>query len=407
MSEMPGFSYDGGAKNRPTLLDYVPSSERERLGQFGDPLVHDEMEILLGFTRALSRGGLAIDPKRTANFLQALATLDVSSPRDTYWAGRLTLTAQADDLPIYDVIFAEYFSGRLSHRRPAAPPQVTVTTYQLPVTDDEAGADDADGDDMPVVRAQASTKETLRQRDMARLSPDERVELAAMIGLLRIGLPTRKGRRHTPHLTGRIDRRRMVRAMLATGGEPARPPRQRRIRSPRRVVLLIDVSGSMAPYADPLLRFAHVLVRHRPRATEAFTIGTRLSRVTRALAGRDPDVALQAASDVIPDFSGGTRLGEVIKAFNDRWGQRGMAHGAVVIVFSDGWERGSCDLLADQMARLSRLARRVVWVNPHKGRSGYLPVQAGIVAALPHVDHFVAGHSLATLEELLEVIRHA
>jgi uncharacterized protein with von Willebrand factor type A (vWA) domain len=118
-------------------------------------------------------------------------------------------------------------------------------------------------------------------------------------------------------------------------------------------------------------------------------------------------VALAAAAEVIPDFSGGTRLGEVLKAFADRWGQRGTAHGAVLVIFSDGWERGSCDLLAEQVQRLQRLSRSVVWVNPHKGREGYLPVQSGIVAALPHVDHFVAGHSLATLEELLEVIRGA
>ena len=163
----------------------------------------------------------------------------------------------------------------------------------------------------------------------------------------------------------------------------------------------------MAPYADALLRFAHVLVRHRPAGCEVFTVGTRLSRVTRALAVRDPDAALQAAAEVIPDFSGGTRLGESLKAFNDRWGQRGTAHGAVVVMFSDGWERGSPDLLAEQLERLQRMARSVVWVNPHKGREGYLPVQSGIVAVLPYVDHFVAGHSLATLEQLLEVIRRA
>jgi uncharacterized protein with von Willebrand factor type A (vWA) domain len=204
-----------------------------------------------------------------------------------------------------------------------------------------------------------------------------------------------------------MDRRRTIRAMLAAGGEPGRPPHERAAPRPRRIVALVDVSGSMAPYADALLRFCHVLVRHRPATTEVFTIGTRLSRVTRALAQRDPDTALAAANDVIPDFSGGTRLGDVLKAFNDRWGQRGTAHGAVMVIFSDGWERGSTDLLAGEVERLQRLARSVVWVNPHKGRAGYVPVQAGIVAALPHVDHFVAGHSLATLEELTEVIRDA
>src|ERR1700712_5612024 len=147
--------------------------------------------------------------------------------------------------------------------------------------------------------------------------------------------------------------------------------------------------------------------RREAAAAEVFTIGTRLSRVTRALRITKPDAALRAAVEVIPDFSGGTRLGEGPKAFTDRWGQRGTARGAVLVIFSDGWERGSPDLLAAQVQRLQRLARQLVWVNPHKGKDGYLPVQTGIVAVLPHVDAFVAGHSLASIEQLLEVIRDA
>lgn len=172
-------------------------------------------------------------------------------------------------------------------------------------------------------------------------------------------------------------------------------------------MLLIDVSGSMAPYADSLLRFAHVLCRNRKASTEVFTIGTRLTRITPALSLRDADSALAAAADTIADYSGGTRLGEVLQAFLDRWGRRGTARGAVVVLFSDGWERGSPGLLAEQVSRLRRLARLLVWVNPHKGKEGYAPVQGGIVAVLPHLDRFLAGHSLATLEELLEVVRDA
>ncbi len=173
------------------------------------------------------------------------------------------------------------------------------------------------------------------------------------------------------------------------------------------MVLVVDVSGSMTPYADALLRLAHVWVRGAPRSTEVFTVGTRLTRVTREMRLRDPDRALTASGDAIPDWSGGTRLGEVLKAFLDRWGQRGTARGAVVVVCSDGWERGTPGLLAEQMARLHRLAHRVVWVNPHRGKAGYRPVQGGIVAALPYVDDFVAGHSLATFAELLEVVARA
>jgi uncharacterized protein len=176
---------------------------------------------------------------------------------------------------------------------------------------------------------------------------------------------------------------------------------------PRRLVLLIDVSGSMAPYADALLRFAHAAVRTAPVTTEVFTIGTRLTRITRQLRQRDPEHALNAAGTAIPDWSGGTRIGDVLRAFLDLWGQRGTARRAVVVVFSDGWERGDAALLGEQMARLARLAHRVVWVNPHKGKDGFAPATAGMIAALPYLDELIAGHSLAALHDLVEVIADA
>jgi uncharacterized protein with von Willebrand factor type A (vWA) domain len=195
--------------------------------------------------------------------------------------------------------------------------------------------------------------------------------------------------------------------MRAAGGEPVRLAYRDRTRRPRRVVLLIDISGSMTPYADALLRFAHAVVRAAPVSTEVFTIGTRLTRLSRQLRKRDPQEALTAASRAVPDFAGGTRLGETVRVFLDRWGQRGLARRAVVVLFSDGWERGDATLLGEQLARLRRLAHRVLWVNPHAGRAGYVPVQSGIAAALPHVDRLLAGHSLATLEELLTEVRRA
>ena len=180
------------------------------------------------------------------------------------------------------------------------------------------------------------------------------------------------------------------------------------------MVLLIDVSGSMSAYADALLRLAHRFSHGRAvstssagRSVEVFTIGTRLTRVTRAMRMRDPERAIVAAGETVPDWSGGTRLGETLRIFMDRWGQRGLARGAVVVVFSDGWERGDAGLLGQQMRRLHRVAHRVVWVNPHVGKDGYLPVQQGIVAALPFVDDLVAGHSLATFADLIEVVARA
>ena len=175
---------------------------------------------------------------------------------------------------------------------------------------------------------------------------------------------------------------------------------------PRRVVLLVDVSGSMSAYADALLRLAHRFVS-AGGPVEVFTLGTRLTRVTPALRHRDAERALVAAGATVPDWSGGTRLGETLRAFLDRWGQRGLARGAVVVVFSDGWERGDAALLGEQAARLQRLAHEVVWVNPHRGRAGYEPIQGGVVAVLPHVDDFVAGHSLAAYREVCEVVGRA
>jgi uncharacterized protein with von Willebrand factor type A (vWA) domain len=217
----------------------------------------------------------------------------------------------------------------------------------------------------------------------------------------------RPARRRRPSPSGSVHPARTVRRALRDGGEVTRLLHRRPRPRPRRVVLLVDVSGSMTPYADALLRFAHAAVRAHPAATEVFTIGTRLTRVTRELRLRDPDRALAASGAAIPDWSGGTRLGEVLKAFLDRWGQRGTARGAVVVICSDGWERGGTALLAEQMVRLRRLAHAVVWVNPHKGRTGYEPLTGGMQAALPSVDVFVSGHSLAAFEELAGVIARA
>ena len=177
------------------------------------------------------------------------------------------------------------------------------------------------------------------------------------------------------------------------------------------MVLLVDVSASMRPYADAILRLAHLVTTsgqgNGPGKVEVFTLGTRLTRITLPLRITDPERALVRAGEQVPDWSGGTRLGQTMKAFLDRWGARGMARGAVVVVFSDGWERGDASELGEQMQRLQRLAHRVVWVNPHRGKEGYEPVQQGIAAALPHCDEFVAGHSLRAFAEVLEVVGRA
>jgi hypothetical protein len=368
------------------------------------PAPRDVVETVLGFARTLRHAGVGASPDRVEAMLSAVGHLDVLDPTAVYWAGRLTLCGSPDDLDRYDAAFAAYFGGEAPRaRRSTAPEQPRVVqTAPLSVGD---GSDE--GGDPSDLATRASGEEVLRQRDVAELTIAEREQLRRLFMLLVPASPMRPSRRRSPSAHGSIHRARTVRRALRDGGEVTRLVHHRARPRPRRVVLLIDVSGSMSPYADALLRFAHAAVRARPATTEVFTIGTRLTRVTRELRLRDPDRALAASGSAIPDWSGGTRIGEVLKAFLDRWGQRGTARGAVVVVCSDGWERGGADLLGEQMARLQRLAHAVVWVNPHKGRTGYEPLTAGMVAALPSIDHFVAGHSLAAFEELAGVITRA
>lgn len=364
-------------------------------------------EILLAFARALRAAGVPVTHDRARGFLEATATLGADDQRATYLAGRVTLCSSPDDLDRYDQVFTAFF-GPEGLPRPRKPRRSDVPyTTGLPDADGGGAADSTDED---VVRAKASDAEVLRQRDVATLSAAERHRLAGMFATLRPHPPMRRSARQQVWHRGRVDAPRTLRASLRRMGEPGEIAWRRRGQRPRRVVLLIDVSGSMSGYAGALLRLAHRLtqaLRVQGGAVETFTVGTRLTHPTRALRIQDPERALVAVGQAVPDWSGGTRLGETLKVFADRWGQRGMARGAVLIIFSDGWERGDPALLAEQMARLARVAHRVVWVNPHRGKAGYQPVQQGVLAALPHCDHFVAGHSLATFAELSEVISHA
>jgi uncharacterized protein with von Willebrand factor type A (vWA) domain len=380
-------------------------------GSTGDNERYDVTDSVVGFAATLRAAGVPASQERVHALLEALTRLDPNRSDDVYWAGRLTLCSCEEDLPRYDRAFAAYFGDRpasvVRGRR------VSARRLRLVVAD---GVDRPDADDEPdagettaegQVLAAASTAERLRHRDVAKLTAAERAELHRLLAALRLPGETRPSRRYRPAGHGSLDRRATLRAWLAAGGEPARMRHRRRSVRPRRVVLLVDVSGSMDPYADALLRFAHAATRPGGSPTEVFTLGTRLSRVTREMGHRDPDAAMAAVAAAAPDSGGGTRLGVLLKEFLDRWGQRGLARGAVVVLLSDGWERGDAALLGEQMARLRRLAHRVVWANPRKGAPGFTPVAAGVAAALPHVDVFVAGHSLDALERLAAAVRGA
>lgn len=366
----------------------------------------DVVETLLGFARVLRGAGVDASPDRVEALLLAVRHLDVLVPVDVYWAGRATLTGSLADIETYDSAFSAYFGGDVPRRPNRAPYEQPTPTEMAPMTVEQPAGEQGEADEDELATA-ASGTEVLRHRDVAQLSVLERAALRRMFAHLKPDPPTRASRRQAPANRGGVDVPRTVRRTLRNAGELTalsyRAPRTR----PRRLVVLVDVSGSMAPYADALLRFAHIAVGRHPASTDVFTIGTRLTRVTRALKLRDPDKALAASGEVIPDWSGGTRLGEGLKAFLDRYGQRGTARGAVVVLCSDGWERGDATLLGEQMQRLARLSYSVVWVNPHKGKDGYAPLTAGMQAALPYVDEFVAGHSMAALEKLVEVVRRA
>ncbi len=373
------------------------------------PLVRDADEVLLGFTTALRAAGVAVTQDRTRTYLDAVALVGIGDRDATRTAGRATLCATPEDVERHDRVFDEWF-GRDNTAPTVRPRGAQPRPGAGLLPDDQVDGAGADPDDDPV-RAAASAAEVLRHRDVATLDATERALLAGMFASLRVRLPSRPTARRTPQRRGDVDASRTLRASLRRMGEPDRIHHRRRARRHRRVVLLVDVSGSMGGYADALLRLAHRISAASTSSAggvvEVFTLGTRLTRITRPLRLRDPDRAIAAAGEVVPDWSGGTRLGETLQAFLDRHGQRGMARGAAVVVFSDGWERGEPQLLGEQAARLHRLAHRVIWVNPHRGKEGYAPVQQGIVAVLPHVDHFLAGHSLATFAELTEVLADA
>ncbi|MBB2912840.1 hypothetical protein FHS43_004135 [Streptosporangium becharense] len=369
----------GEASRRARAPDRVPSGAGPG----------DLVAVMTGFARTLRAAGVPADHERTQSMLRALAHLDASRPGDVYWAGRFTLCASADDLPRYDRVFRAYFGGLRAGR--TTPPAITVTRHTTVLSGAPGG-----GDEAPALAATASAVEVLRTRDVAAMTAPELAEAHRLLALMRVGRRQRRSRRFRAARRGRLDGRATIRETLRRGGETAGLRYRAHRTRPRRVVLLVDVSGSMSPYADTLLRLAHALVRSEPRATEVFSAGTRLTRITAELRHRDPSTAMSAVFRAIPDWSGGTRLGEELRRFL----ARGDAGGAIVVIASDGWERGDASLLGAQMARLSRTAHRVIWVNPHKGQQGYQPLTAGMRAALPYVDDFVAGHSLAAFEEL-------
>lgn len=365
------------------------------------------------FGRVLREAGLEIGPGRVADALRALDAVDLTRQEDVYFSLRQTLVSRHDELDLFDRAFSAWFL-----RAPVLPParshgtaEVLTRVGQAP-SDALRGKDESDEETGEPLELGASAQELLRDKDFADLTGDELRRVRDLIARIAGTRPRRLSRRRTSDSRGeRLDVRRMIRRSLRTGGDPLDRPLRARKDVPRKLVVLCDVSGSMDSYARALLLFLHAVVG-TGRGVEAFAFGTRLSRLTPDLATRDPDAALARCTEAVVDWGSGTRIGASLREFNDVYGRRALSRGAIVLIVSDGWEREDPDLVGREMAKLARAAYAVVWVNPLKGNPQYQPLAGGMRAALPHVDRFLPGHNLRSLEELATVLagierRHA
>jgi uncharacterized protein with von Willebrand factor type A (vWA) domain len=388
-----------------------------------EPVLVEPAALAAGLARALHRAGVPVDVERAGRLATALRLLPSIDRDGLYWTARVTLMSSRDQLPVFDAVFAAVFDGLLdpadARGDPTAPPLVgaeptgrrdgarrrerssPVDAPAAPGAASPGGAPPAEtGATREAVLAAASPAERLSATSFADLSEAELREVRQLVARLQLATPVRRTRRSraSSRPAERIDLRRTLRRAQRSGGDPVRLVHRRRRVQRRRLVLLCDVSGSMETYTRVYLALLQGAVAGA--RGEAFVFSTRLTRLTRELATRDPDQALARAAQAAPDWSGGTRLAASLRTFLDRHGRRGLARGAVVVVLSDGWATDDPSDVARQMARLRRLAYRIVWVNPRKAAPAFRPLAGGMSAALPFCDAFVSGHSLAALEEV-------
>ena len=386
----------------------------------------DLAAVAATFGRRLHDAGVPVTPERSGWFARTLVLAAPTRTQELYWIARAILVTNRDQLTVFDGVFTEVFRGvvdfalrgdpnsrmaPLNTTPPRGGPQSKGTpqdggSSSMPRSPGlgESGDDDSDErSDEEAVLAARGIEERLGGRDFSSCTPEELAELQSLIAALVPSSPRRPSRRLVRHRRGdRLDLRATLRKAQRTGGDPVNQVHRRPSERPRRVVLIADVSGSMQAYSRAYLYLLHGAVR-AVRA-EAFLFATRLTRVSRQLRVSSPELALGKAVRAAEDYAGGTRIGDALRAFNDGWGRRGLARGAVVVIVSDGWDAGDPDVVAEQMARLSRLAHRIVWVNPRKQSPTYQPAVGGMRAALPHVDRFVSGHSLDAMREVVAAI---
>lgn len=358
----------------------------------------DLLTELVAFGGSLRDAGVTVGASQISSYVEALTTVDATSLADLYWTGRICLVNRRNDIAAYDRAFRRHFLGD------EGPTSSKVAEEEPSESLREMEIDGDGGDGEEEAGALASRVEVLREKDFAEYTPEELAALAELMADIVVATPERKTRRTEPASRGsRLDLRRALRSAVRED-DTARLTAWRRPRIRKRtLVLLLDVSGSMADYSRALLQFAHGAVRGAGRV-EVFCFGTRLTRVTEQLADLSPDAALAAASVEVVDWEGGTTIGASIGEYCRTWGRRTGFREAVVLVASDGLEWGDPSLLAAEMARLSRLSHRIVWINPLKADERYEPAARGMQAALPFVDVFVSGHNIATLSNLAALL---
>jgi len=356
---------------------------------------------IVTFGRVLREAGMEVGPGRIADALRGMDHVDIADQEQVFWALRTTLVARREDLETFDRAFAAWFlrrAGGALQRRDVDPRSLHKDAKR--VRRDPRGSREAAPAEGEPDSIGHSVHEILREKDFAAMSPEELVEARRLIADMATARPNRRSHRLRRHRRGRIlDMRGLARDSLATGGDPVARRFRRRAETPRKLVVLCDVSGSMEAYSRALLLYLHAVVRSG-RGVEVFAFGTRLTHLTAELKTRDPEQALARAAGRVVDWASGTRIGASLKHYNDVWGRRALTRGAVVLIASDGWERQDHELVGREMQRLHRAAYAVVWVNPVKGHPDYQPLAAGMRAALPHIDRFVPGHNLSSLEVL-------
>ena len=361
---------------------------------------------LVGFARELRTAGITAGTGDVLTYLSAMSPLDPSDLVDLYWAGRTTLISKHDDIPIYDEVFRRYFLAQ------GAPAAALLTLHATAAAEVEAamvmpGTEPGPQEDeeKPALGWMASDVDVLKHRSFAECTPAELAALRRIMTRIRLTPPRRRTRRARAAAKGRPpDLRKTIRAAMRMHGEPADLYFRQRTMRLRPLILILDVSGSMADYSRHLLQFAHS-AKQASAKVEVFCFGTRLTRITRALTQRRPDIALEHAAAAVVDWDGGTRIGESLDTFARRWGRGGLCRGGVVVICSDGLDRGDPGQLAAAMERLSRLCYRIVWMNPHKGDDPHFrPSTVGMMVAASHIDLLLSGHDLASLEQLAQML---